>query len=87
MSFVNYQVIDHLCAVSLLSEEGDSVADAEEALLFNEGKEKQARIFLKVRETTEMVQTDGRTSVRTNERIGREARKIGGKGRKGKKVA
>ena len=42
------QIIDHLCAVSLLSEEGHSVNDAEEALFFNEGKEKLARKFLKV---------------------------------------
>jgi len=41
------QIIDHLCAVSLLSEEGHSVNDAEEALFFNEGKEKLARKFLK----------------------------------------
>ena len=41
-------MIDHLCAVSLLSEEGYDIVDAEQALFFNEGKEKLAKKFLKV---------------------------------------
>jgi len=40
------QVIDHLCSVSLLADEGHSVEDAEEALHLNEGKDKLARKFL-----------------------------------------
>ena len=42
------QVIDYLCSVSLLTDEGHSVSDVEEALLLNDGKDKLARIFLQV---------------------------------------
>jgi hypothetical protein len=41
-------VIDYLCLVSSLTDDGFSPTDAEEALLLNDGEEKRARKFIKV---------------------------------------